>query len=156
MAVLDDDRLTAVGLFLEAHAGLSDALGHALEVECGLSRQWFEILLRLARSPEHSLRMCDLATQTGLSPSGLTRAVDRLEETGLVTRQACASDRRVAYAALTPDGLDRIESAVAIHLDHIDAYFVALLTPNEIAQLERITRKLRDGLRPQAAVVTTR
>ena len=156
MAVLDDDRLTAIGLFLEAHAGLSDALGRALEADCGLSRQWFEILLRLARSPDHSLRMCDLAAQTGLSPSGLTRAVDRLETTGLVVRRAGAADRRVAYAALTPEGLERIESAVRLHLDHIDANFVALLTPREIAQLERITRKLRDGLRPEATLVTDR
>ena len=148
--------LTAIGLFLEAHAGLSDVLGRALEADCGLSRQWFEILLRLARSPDHSLRMCDLAAQTGLSPSGLTRAVDRLETTGLVARRACADDRRVAYAALTPEGLERIESAVRLHLDHIDANFVALLTPREIAQLERITRKLRDGLRPTAMLVTDR
>jgi DNA-binding MarR family transcriptional regulator len=156
MAVLDDDRLTSVGLFFEAFDGLSDALGRALEADCGLSRQWFEILLRLARSPGRSLRMCDLAAQTTLSPSGLTRAIDRLEEAGLVTREACASDRRVAYAGLTPEGLARIESAVAAHLDHIDSNFVSLLSAAEIAQLERITRKLRDGLRPQSAVVSDR
>jgi DNA-binding MarR family transcriptional regulator len=138
---------------LDANAELSDALGRALEADCGLSRQWFDILLRLARAPDHNLRMCDLAAQTTLSPSGLTRAVDRLEAAGLVARQACATDKRVAYAALTAQGLDRIESAVAVHLDHIDANFVALLTPKEIAQLERISRKLRDGLRPEATAV---
>jgi DNA-binding MarR family transcriptional regulator len=154
MAAFDDDRLTAVGLFLEAHDGLSHALERALEADCGMSHQWFEILVRLARSPEHSLRMCDLAAQTGLSPSGLTRAVDRLETAGLVARESCASDRRVAYAQLTPEGLQRIEAAASIHLDHIEENFVALLTPKEIVQLERITRKLRDGLRPESVLVS--
>jgi DNA-binding MarR family transcriptional regulator len=154
MATIDDDRLTVVGLFLEAHEGLAHALERGLESECGLSRQWFEILLRLARSPHHSMRMCDLAAQTGLSPSGLTRAVDRLEAAGLVARQACASDRRVAYAELTPEGLERIETAAAAHLSHIEANFVSLLSPKEIDQLARIARKLRDGLRPEATLVT--
>ncbi len=154
MAALDDDRLTAVGLFLEAHDGLSNALERALDADCGLSRQWFEILLRLARSPQHSLRMCDLAAQTGLSPSGLTRAIDRLEAVGLVRRRSCPSDRRVAYAELTADGFKRIESAAEIHLGHIDEHFIAHLSPEELHQLERITRKLRDQLRPDADLVT--
>jgi MarR family transcriptional regulator, 2-MHQ and catechol-resistance regulon repressor len=154
MAAFDDDRLTAVGLFLEAHQGLVNALERGLQADCGLSGQWFEILLRLARSPRHSLRMCDLAAQTGLSPSGLTRAVDRLEEAGLVHRRACPSDRRVAYAELTPKGLERLESAVVIHLGHVQEQFIARLTPAEVNELARITRKLRDQLRPQASLVT--
>ncbi|MGH9117225.1 MAG: MarR family winged helix-turn-helix transcriptional regulator [Acidimicrobiales bacterium] len=154
MALLDDDRLTAVGLFLEAHDGLVSALERALDEDCGMSRQWFEILLRLARSPRHSLRMCDLAAQTGLSPSGLTRAVDRLEAVELVRRRSCPSDRRVAYAELTPLGLERVTSAAEIHLSHIDEHFIAHLSRAELDQLERITRKLRDQLRPNAALVT--
>jgi DNA-binding MarR family transcriptional regulator len=154
MAAFDDDRLTAVGLFLEAHLGLVSELERGLQADCGLSGQWFEILLRLARSPGHSLRMCDLAAQTGLSPSGLTRAVDRLEEVGLVRRRSCSSDRRVAYAELTPEGLERLESAAVIHLGHVQRHFIDRLSPEELDQLVRITRKLRDQLRPQASLVT--
>jgi DNA-binding MarR family transcriptional regulator len=150
---LEDDRLTSAGLFFEAYSGLATALEQALEAECGLSRQWFEILLRLARSPHHRLRMCDLAAQTGLSPSGLTRAIDRLESVGLVRRTSCPNDRRVSYAELTPEGLDRIEAAAERHLGHLERHFFTHLTPSEVAQLERITRKLRDELRPQSAVV---
>jgi DNA-binding MarR family transcriptional regulator len=151
---LEDDRLTTAGLFFEAYSGLAAALEEALEAECGLSRQRFEILLRLARSPHHRLRMCDLAAQTGLSPSGLTRAIDRLESVALVRRTSCPSDRRVSYAELTPAGLDRIETAADVHLGHLDRNLFAHLTAAEVSQLERITRKLRDELRPQAAVVS--
>ena len=74
--------------------------------------QWFEVLIRLARSPEHRLRMTDLAAQTILSPSGLTRAVDRLVEAGLVEREACPTDRRSTYAVLTPEGERRVLKAL--------------------------------------------
>jgi DNA-binding MarR family transcriptional regulator len=154
VTALEDDRLTTAGLFFEAHAGLAMALEQALEAECGLSRQWFEILLRLARSPDHRLRMCDLAAQTGLSPSGLTRAIDRLAAVDLVRRRSCPSDRRVSYAELTPAGVARIEAAAEVHLDHLEEHFFAHLSPAELRQLERITRKLRDELRPEAAVVS--
>ena len=42
------------------------------------------MLIRLARSPGSQLRMTDLAAQTSLSTSGVTRVVDRMERDGLV------------------------------------------------------------------------
>ena len=66
--------------------------------------QWFEVLLRLARTPGGRLRMSDLAAQTTLTASGLTRVVDRLEDAGLVKREACPTDRRSTYAVLTAEG----------------------------------------------------
>jgi DNA-binding MarR family transcriptional regulator len=149
-APLDDERLTTAGLLFEAHAGLSTALERRLVDECGLSGQWFELLLRLARSPGHRLRMCDLAAQVALSPSGLTRAIDRLEESGLVVREHCPEDRRVSYASLTPAGLARIEAAVPVHLQHLDEYFVSVLTPEELEQLGVAMRKVRDHVNPGA------
>ncbi len=149
-APLDDERLTTAGLLFEAHAGLAAALERRLVDECALSGQWFELLLRLARSPGHRLRMCDLAAQVALSPSGLTRAVDRLEESGLVVREHCPEDRRVSYASLTPAGLARIEAAVPVHLQHLDEYFVSVLTPEELEQLGVAMRKVRDHVNPGA------
>src|SRR5690348_5019768 len=74
---LDDDRLTAVGLFFETAAGLEAALGRHLD-GYGLPSVWLEVLVRVARSPRGQLRMADLAAQVALSPSGLTRAVDKI------------------------------------------------------------------------------
>ena len=143
--------LTTVGLFFEAHAGLARALERRLDRDCSLSVQWFEILLRLARSPEGRLRMSDLATQTNVTASGLTRAVDRLEEAGLVRRDACPSDRRVAYAVLTPAGRKAIEAAVPVHLEHVREVVRGVLADDEVEALAGLLRKLRDALNPGAA-----
>ena len=97
---LVDARLTLAGLFFETHAGLTATLERRLEAECGLSVQWFEVLLRVARSPEQRLRMQELVAQVTLTSSGLTRVVDRLEEAGLLKRESCPSDRRGLYATL--------------------------------------------------------
>ena len=37
--------------------------------------------------------MSELAAQTSLTPSGLTRSVDRLQDQGLVARRVCPEDR---------------------------------------------------------------
>jgi MarR family 2-MHQ and catechol resistance regulon transcriptional repressor len=149
--LLDDERLTLAGLFAESYSGLHSELERRLLEETGLTLQWFVLLLRLARSPDHRLRMSDLADQTSLTPSGLTRAVDRLAAAGLVERMACPSDRRGSFAALTAEGLKRVATAVEPHLRHLDETYLAPLTEAEQRQLAGILRKLRDHVNPGAA-----
>ena len=152
--LLSDERLTRVGLFFEAAEGIQRALEDEVQERCGISGQHFEILTRLARSPDQRLRMCDLATQSAMSPSGLTRAVDRLVDAGYVTREHCPTDRRVAWAQLTPEGLARIEEAVPVMLEQIEEHFLAPLDAAQRAQLDTLLRLLRDHVRPDAAHVT--
>jgi DNA-binding MarR family transcriptional regulator len=146
---LDDERLTLIGLFFEAHHGLEREIGRRLAEETGLSPQWFEVLLRLARSPEQRLRMSDLAAQVTLTASGLTRVVDRLEEAGYVRRESCPTDRRGSFAALTDDGLQMVRAAVPSHVEQIEAIFGSVLDDGERAELERLLRRVRDALYPE-------
>jgi DNA-binding MarR family transcriptional regulator len=98
--------------------------------------------------------MSDLAMQTSLTPSGLTRAVDRLEEAGMVERVACPSDRRGAFAVLTDAGLARITAALGPHLRDVEQHFTGVLSADEQRDLTRLLRKVRDHVNPEAAVVT--
>jgi MarR family transcriptional regulator, 2-MHQ and catechol-resistance regulon repressor len=150
-SAFDDPLLTTMGLFAETHAGLAHHQERRLEQEYGLSLQWFEVLLRLARSPERRLRMSALAGQTTLSTSGLTRAVDRLEVAGLVRREACPSDRRGYFAALTDVGAERIEAAVRLHLDGLHELIDGALDADQIATFSELLRLLRDHVNPAAA-----
>jgi MarR family transcriptional regulator, 2-MHQ and catechol-resistance regulon repressor len=152
---LQDDRITLVGLLTESYTALRIELGRGLEHDSDLPLLWFELLLRLARSPGHRLRMSGLAAQTSLTPSGLTRAIDRLEATGLVERLPCPSDRRGAFASLTPAGLDRIGAAIGPHIRHVERYFTSALTADEQRQLAGLLRKVRDHVNPGAAAVPT-
>lgn len=148
---LDHPYLTTMGLFAEAHAGLSLTLERELETQCGLSVQWFEVLVRLARTPGHRLRMSDLAAQTTLSASGLTRAVDRLVAAGLLAREACPTDRRSTYAVLTEEGEARIRAAVPVHVAQLVALLEGVFSPAEIEAVTGLLRRLRDTANPCAA-----
>lgn len=141
---LDDRRLTTVGLLFEAAAGLRRLLTRRLEAERALPAQSMDVLVRLARTPGDRLRMCELAGQTSLTPSGLTRAVDRLQQQGLVTRETCADDRRGAFAVLTDEGRQLMARVIPEHLAHIDAVLDAVLSPAEEDQLSASLRRLRD------------
>src|SRR5690606_14374477 len=100
--------------------------------------------------PGHRLRMSDLAAQTAVTPSGLTRVVDRLGEAGLVERVGAEDDRRSWYATLTEAGRERIDAAVPAHLRHIDEVVGPVLDDDELAVLAGLLRKLRDATNPAA------
>ncbi|MFI7615451.1 MarR family winged helix-turn-helix transcriptional regulator [Nonomuraea terrae] len=154
MLNLDDPRLTAIGLLVEVHAGLMDRFQPVLN-DAGLSEIDFECLIRLARSSGHQLRMSDLAAQTGLSTSGVTRVVDRLERDNLVVREACSTDRRASYATLTPTGLERLETVLPQHLEDIDDCFTGQLEGPELERFLASLRKIRAVVRPCATAGAT-
>jgi MarR family transcriptional regulator, 2-MHQ and catechol-resistance regulon repressor len=147
--LLDDPRLTAVGLFIEAHLGLMSKLAPRY-AEFGLSPTEYEVLLRLARSPGGRLRMSDLSTQTSLSTSGITRVVDRLERGSLVVRESCETDRRGTYARLTDAGSRRVTQVLVPHLNDIERWFTGLLTLDQFAAFTVGLRVVRDAVHPHA------
>ncbi len=145
----DDERLTTVGLLFESAAGLRRLFERRLESDSLTSNQSFDVLIRLARTEGNALRMSELAVQSSLSPSGLTRAVDRLQDQGLVTRRICPQDKRGSFAELTPAGRGMMERAVPEHLSHIDELLSQLFSPTEEAQLSALLRRLRDHVLEQ-------
>jgi DNA-binding MarR family transcriptional regulator len=125
------------------------ALQHALEEDVtpfGLTMGDYEVLVRLSERPERQLRMCDLAGELRLSPSGLTRRLDGLVKAGLVSRQPSHDDRRVMLAVLTEAGYELLVQAAPHHVEGVRRHFIDLLTPDEVAALASGFRKVRDHL----------
>ncbi len=116
--------------------------------------QAFELLIRLARSDGQRLRMTDLAAQAGLTPSGLSRAVDRLVTLGLVVRESCPNDRRGTNVRLTELGAAAMGGALERHCREVDALLADLFSPAEWTQLASLLRRLRDRVHPDATLVS--
>ncbi|MBW0270484.1 MarR family transcriptional regulator [Nocardia sp. MH4] len=150
--LFDDPRLTISGLLFEATSGLIAKVEPTWHAH-GLSGLDLNALMRLSRSPKHRLRMSDLATQTELSTSGVTRLVDRLAKAGLVERQLDPTDRRSAYAALTPAGISRLEAVLPDYLDALETWLTGLLTPDQLDGLVTGLRIIRDVTNPSATAV---
>ncbi len=145
------DRITTAGLLFEAAGGLRRLLEHGLAAGPGASSQSFDVLVRLSRTPGARLRMSELASQISLTRSGLTRAVDRLEQHGLVERASCPEDGRGAFAVLTPAGTRLMAQLLPVHAAQLDEVFGGLFTSEEERTLVALLRRLRDHVHAEAA-----
>ena len=142
LADLSRDEFALWSGFLQTHAALARELDADLRGAHGLPLTDFEILLWLANRPCEGMRMAALADTVLLSPSGLSRAVERLETRGLVQRIPCTEDRRGAYAALTESGRDLVRTAGVTHATGIRRRFLDQLTSEESQLLTAVWDRL--------------
>lgn len=149
----EDPRLGDVGLLFEATSGIQRKLEPTWAAH-GLSALDAAALMRLSRSPAQRLRMTDLADQTQLSTSGVTRLVDRLERNGLARREPDEKDRRTSYAALTDAGADRLAKVLPEYLEMLDTWFYGRLTAQQRDRLLEGLRIIRDATFPEASRVS--
>jgi MarR family transcriptional regulator, 2-MHQ and catechol-resistance regulon repressor len=134
----------ALGRLLGAHATLTRELSARLEEEHGLTMSEYEVLFLLAREPDHSMRRIDLSREVRLSPSGITRMLDRLEATGLVEKGSCAQDARVTYAVLTDAGMKKLRECAPDHHAAVERLVGERLSDAEIASLSKLLDRLSD------------
>ena len=128
----------------------TERLAVALEadlVEHGLTMGDYEVLVRLSESADHQLRMCDLAQVLQLSPSGLTRRLDGLVNSGAVVRVPSTTDRRVQLAELSPIGLAKLVETAPTHVASVRARLLDPLTPPQIDALYEIFEAVREKLK---------
>ena len=121
--------------FIRAHARVVRLLESELEAEQGLTLPAYEVLAHLTEAPERRMRMSDLAALSVLTPSGLTRVVDKLVREGYVERQRCGSDARVVYATVTDAGVARVEQAYPTHLSGVRRHLVDRLSTEQLAAI---------------------
>jgi len=117
----------------------------------GLTTNDYEILVELSESPDHRLRMTELADLTAQSRSRLSHQVTRMEARGLVQRDACAGDKRGTFAVITERGLDIIERVAPYHVESVRRHFVDQLSGQQLTMMSEtfepvleVLRKTRD------------
>jgi DNA-binding MarR family transcriptional regulator len=127
-APLDEAEMGAWHALIRAHSRVVRRLEAELEAEHGLTLPGYEVLAHLSEAPDQRLRMSDLARHAVLTPSGLTRLVDKMVREGLVERQRCGADARVVYAWLTPAGMVKLVAAYPTHLRGVREHFLDWLS----------------------------
>lgn len=100
--------------------------------EFDLDRGDYQLLAMLSATDEQQMRMCDLADQLRVTRSGLTRRMEGVMKKKLVTRNQSTEDGRVAFAQLTPKGLELLKTAAPHHLESVRRLMIDLLSPAEI------------------------
>jgi DNA-binding MarR family transcriptional regulator len=134
---------------LSAHTGLTRRLDAVLEAGHRVSLAEHTVLQRLQMGGGH-LRMSELADMVFLSPSGISRLVDRLVADGLLERQACDSDGRAVHAAITDRGRARLAEAEPTYSAALRRLFVGQFSIEEYEHLRALLLRLAPECRRHA------
>lgn len=102
----------------------------------------YGILAPLRRAgPPYTLSPTQLARHRMITSGGMTAALDRLERKGLITRRPNPDDRRSSLVALSDQGLETVDAAMALHVE-TEQRLVSVLDDAERATLTDLLRRL--------------
>ena len=100
---------------LRVHANVFRELDRRLLTDHGFGVDAYGVLVTLVGARDRALTIGELGDRRNLSPSGISRSVDRLAKIGLVERKSNPADGRSLLVALTPQGLARLRAAQVTH-----------------------------------------
>ena len=104
----------------------------------GVSLPTYEILYRLSRVPERRL-----AATLLLTPSGLSRAVVKGEQQGLLERKQDGEDERGRVCELTPKGHALLRELQPNFFRVLEKMFASVLSPDEVKTATSLLEKVR-------------
>ena len=139
--------------FMHARHQLNAFLNQHLLQDSGLSDADYEILAVLSGHPTGQMAEQELGALVQWEKSRLSHQVRRMQERGLVVREANPADGRSAMICLLPAGRRAIEDAAPQHVRNVRRHFIDLFTPAELdtfADLnERVLRHLGEESFPE-------
>jgi DNA-binding MarR family transcriptional regulator len=127
---------------------LPAALDAQLQRDAGLSHFEYMVLAMLSERPTRTARMSELAALANGSLSRLSHVARRLEDQGLITRHACAEDRRATNAVLTDAGYAKVVDTAPGHVETVRKLVFDALEPAHREQLRTIGERILDRINP--------
>ena len=117
----------------------------------GLSRAQCRLLGVLAlHRGDAPMNQAQLADEMEMTPMGVAKLCERMEEAGWIARSACATDRRANHVALAPPAEGALRAALALS-DTLQADALGTLSAAERAQLVALLKKVHARLGPPVA-----
>ena len=105
------------------------------EFDCTLPR--FDLMAQLERASD-GMVLGELSKRMMVSPGNMTALVERLAESGHISRTVSPTDRRVQIVALTPFGRAEFKTMAAAHADWIAGLFGQLGARDGKALFDRL------------------
>lgn len=134
---------------LALHRQVFEALDRQLQSDSGMPHTYYMILVTLSEAPRRIMRMSDLATATGTSPSRISHAAARLEHNGWVRRRPCSTDGRGTVAELTDAGFAALATAAPGHVAAVRRQLFDRLSPEQVDQLTKICGSVLNAEPPE-------
>ena len=139
----DPDPLLAWLCLHQGVKAVEEALSATMEEHCDCSLAEHAALYQLK---DQRRSMADLSEQLSLSPSGVTRLVDRLVRRGWVERVQPPGNRRTVCAVLTDDGRRMLQgTTMVVYWQAVSTHFESTLDADDLAAVTRIGRKMLEA-----------
>jgi DNA-binding MarR family transcriptional regulator len=139
----DPDPLLAWLCLHQGVKAVEAALTATMEEHCDCTLSEHAALYRLK---DQQLTMADLSEQLSLSPSGVTRLVDRLVRRGWVARVQPPDNRRTVCAVLTDEGMRTLQgTTMVVYWQAVSRHFESTLDADDLAAVTRIGRKMLEA-----------
>lgn len=130
---LDDDEQRAWRAFITAAVQLQRTLEHDLKAHHDLTMDDYALLAMLGETPDGRARFGELAEVLRVPKTHITYRFQRLEDRGLVVREACLNDKRGAFARMTERGRQLIDDAAPTHVAGVRTHFLDHLSRSQLA-----------------------
>ncbi len=140
--IVDPTVIRASGALLAAETALGRLIDTEAVAPTGLDPTVVDLLLRLDHTPGGRMRAVELSRQMLMSPSHVSRTLDRAEDAGLVTRGPDPDDRRAAQVILTPTGRDVVADFAPRLVAVIDRVINQNLSPAEVDTLVTLLARI--------------
>jgi DNA-binding MarR family transcriptional regulator len=150
-SILSPTTLRTSGALLSAQTSLTRAIACDAVDPTGHDTTTIDLLVRLDQTRDNRLRAIELSRQLLLSPSHISRMIDRTEAAGLVEREADPQDRRATQIVLTDQGR-QILAEFAPHLEAvIDRTIHRTLSPTEADTLVDLLGRIEQAANTSTA-----
>lgn len=143
--VLDPATLRASGALLATQIALGRLIDTEAVAPTGHDPTTVDLLTRLDQAPENRLRAVELSRQLLMSPSHISRTVDKAEAHGLVTRGPDPDDRRASQISMTSSGRSVVEDFAPRLQVIIDRVVNETLSEPEIDTLVQLLERLEQA-----------
>jgi DNA-binding MarR family transcriptional regulator len=130
---------------LRVHATVFRELNRRLLADHGFGVDAYGVLVTLVSAPEGTLTIGELGERRNLSPSGISRSIDRLANAGLVQRSTNPADRRSLLICLTHEGRVRLRAAQVTHHAAVRELLLARLGERDLKRLNELWEKAMPG-----------
>lgn len=137
----DDRWLDAWMLLVRTHTRLWETVEAHMRSEYGLTMARYDVLAHLQLAGGR-LGLSELASAIALSPSGLSKLLDRMDASGLIRREPDPDDARAVFATITPRGRRLVGRAREGHHTLLRQAFADALNDRDLGDLARIMRRL--------------
>ncbi|MFE7552982.1 MarR family winged helix-turn-helix transcriptional regulator [Streptomyces gardneri] len=126
-------RVEAWRALLLAHNAAVRAIESDVQRNGRIPLTWYDVLLELRGAGEQGLRMQEVAERVVLSRTRVSRLVDEMARSGLVTKKPDPTDKRVTWAVITDEGRSALRATAPAYMRGIREHFGRYLTDEEAA-----------------------